>query len=93
MEEKKQNEFLRPEFYGFKPEDYDREFALGTIGMQGFLGVSAPVVSLRSILSRLREVYCGDIGYEYMHIPDRDKCNWLRERLELIVDVRLFLSA
>jgi hypothetical protein len=22
------------------------------------------------------------VGYEYMHIGDRDKCNWLRERIE-----------
>lgn len=24
----------------------------------------------------------GSIGYEYMHIMDRDRCNWLRERVE-----------
>ena len=29
-------------------------------------------------------MYCGSIGYEYMHIPDREKCNWIRERIELI---------
>eukprot|EP00210_Caulerpa_lentillifera_P004773 g4557.t1 len=79
-------DFLRPEFYGFGPEDYDREFALGTIGLGGFLAADRPVISLKDIVSRLREIYCGDIGYEYMHIENREKCNWLRERLELITD-------
>ena len=32
--------------------------------------------------SALKEAYCGSIGYEYMHIPDRERCNWLRERIE-----------
>ena len=40
------------------------------------------VRTLREILARLRETYCGPIGYEYMHIPDRDRCNWLRARIE-----------
>lgn len=87
MQKPRPLEYLTPEFYGFKPEDYDREFVLGTIGMEGFLGVSSPVISLRGIVQRLREVYCGDIGYEYMHIPSRDKSNWLLERIELIADV------
>ena len=38
--------------------------------------------TLGEILERLRETYCGPIGYEYMHIPDRDRCNWLRARIE-----------
>ena len=29
-----------------------------------------------------RQTYCGTVGYEYMHIPDRDRCNWLREKIE-----------
>ena len=87
METRKQLPYLEPAYYGFKPEDYEREFALGTIGLEGFLGVSSPVVKLKDIISRLGEVYCGNIGYEYMHIPNREKCNWIRERLELISDV------
>lgn len=31
---------------------------------------------------RLEQAYCGTIGYEYMHIPDRDKCNWIRDQIE-----------
>ena len=27
--------------------------------------------------------YCGKIGVEYMHIPDREQCNWIRDKIEL----------
>lgn len=50
--------------------------------MKGFLSEDNPVQTLRQILSRLKETYCGNIGYEYMHIADREMCNWLRERIE-----------
>ena len=51
--------------------------------MSGFLSEDRPVQTLRQILNRLKQTYCGSIGYEYMHILDRDKCNWLRERIEM----------
>ena len=50
--------------------------------MAGFLSEERPIRTLREVLQRLRESYCGSIGYEFMHIPDRDRCNWLRERIE-----------
>jgi len=68
--------------YGFKDADLDREFFLGVWRMSGFLSENRPVLTLREILSKLQQAYCGPIGYEYMHIPDRDKCNWLREKIE-----------
>jgi len=40
--------------------------------------------TLRQILDRLEEVYCGNIGFEYHHIQDRDKRRWLRKRIEAI---------
>lgn len=41
--------------------------------------VNAPLLPFpqRYILDRLRDVYCGSVGYEYMHIPDRAQCNWV----------------
>jgi 2-oxoglutarate dehydrogenase E1 component len=68
--------------YGFTDADLDREFFLGVWRMSGFLSENRPVLTLREILSKLHQAYCGPIGYEYMHIPDRDKCNWLREKIE-----------
>lgn len=73
---------LDPAFYGFTEKDLDREFFIGTWNQEGFLSESRPVRTLREILTRLRETYCGAIGYEYMHIPDRDRCNWIRARIE-----------
>ena len=82
MEKKNINVALDPELYGFTEKDLDREFFLGTWRMKGFLAEDQPYWTLRDILSRLRETYCGNIGYEYMHIMDREKCNWLREQIE-----------
>eukprot|EP00271_Cylindrocystis_brebissonii_P012890 TRINITY_DN32392_c0_g1_i1.p1 TRINITY_DN32392_c0_g1~~TRINITY_DN32392_c0_g1_i1.p1 ORF type:complete len:1065 (-),score=252.79 TRINITY_DN32392_c0_g1_i1:1649-4843(-) len=73
---------LDPALYGFEEADLDREFFLGVWRMSGFLQEQRPVQTLRAILNRLEQTYCGTIGYEYMHISDRDKCNWLRERIE-----------
>lgn len=73
---------LDPALYGFQEDDFDREFFIGTWNMSGFLSDQRPRKTLRSILERLQEAYCGNIGYEYMHIPNRDQCNWLRERIE-----------
>ncbi|GAB4819819.1 hypothetical protein N2152v2_006865, partial [Parachlorella kessleri] len=73
---------LDPAFYGFTDKDLDREFFLGTWNIEGFMAEDRPVRTLREILRRLNEAYCGKIGYEYMHIPDREKCNWLRARIE-----------
>ena len=73
---------LDPALYGFSEADLDRQFFLGTWQMKGFLSEDNPVQTLRQILNRLRDTYCGNIGYEYMHISDRDQCNWLREKIE-----------
>ncbi|GAA0152658.1 dehydrogenase [Lithospermum erythrorhizon] len=73
---------LDPSLYGFTEADLDREFFLGTWRMAGFLSENRPVQTLRSILTRLEQAYCGHIGFEYMHISDRDQCNWLRDRIE-----------
>ncbi|KAK9691088.1 hypothetical protein RND81_09G175300 [Saponaria officinalis] len=75
-------EDLNLELYGFSEADLDREFFLGVWRMAGFLSENRPVQTLRNILTRLEQAYCGRIGYEYMHIADREKCNWLRERIE-----------
>ncbi|XP_027936954.1 2-oxoglutarate dehydrogenase, mitochondrial-like [Vigna unguiculata] len=84
LEERKVPDELDLAFYGFTEADLDREFFLGVWKMSGFLSENRPVQTLRSILTRLEQAYCGSIGYEYMHIPDRGKCNWLRDRIETL---------
>lgn len=73
---------LDPVMYGFTEDDLERTFHVGSLNMSGFLRQDAPQTTLRNLLTRMREAYCGPIGFEYMHIPDRDQCNWLRERIE-----------
>ena len=73
---------LDPALYGFTEADLDKEFYLGTWRMSGFLSEDRPVQTLRQVLARLKQAYCGSVGYEYMHIADREQCNWLRERIE-----------
>ena len=72
MGKKSVNVSLDPELYGFTEKDLDREFFLGTWRMKGFLAEDQPYWTLRDILSRLRETYCGNIGYEYMHNGSRE---------------------
>jgi 2-oxoglutarate dehydrogenase E1 component len=38
--------------------------------------------SLNGIIAHLNRIYCGNIGFEYQHIQDRDKRRWLREKIE-----------
>lgn len=82
LDDRKMPMELDPALYGFTEADLDREFFLGVWRMSGFLSENRPVQTLRAILSRLEQAYCGTIGYEYMHIPDRDRCNWLRDQIE-----------
>ncbi|CAI0443075.1 unnamed protein product [Linum tenue] len=82
MEEREVPDDLNPALYGFSEADLDREFFLGVWRMAGFLSENRPVQTLRSILTRLEQAYCGSIGFEYMHIADREKCNWLRDKIE-----------
>jgi 2-oxoglutarate dehydrogenase E1 component len=40
------------------------------------------LMSLREMISALREIYCGTIGAEFMHIQNPRVRNWVRDRLE-----------
>lgn len=77
---------LRLEQYGFSEADLDREIDVSSVGeflnMKGFLDAERGKVTLRKIYGRLRDTYCGTIGYEYMHIPSVEKCNWIRQKIE-----------
>ncbi|RRT80577.1 hypothetical protein B296_00006473 [Ensete ventricosum] len=84
LEEREIPEDLDLGLYGFTEADLDREFFLGVWRMAGFLSENRPVQTLREILNRLEQAYCGNVGYEYMHIPDRDKCNWIRDKIETV---------
>jgi 2-oxoglutarate dehydrogenase E1 component len=71
---------LDPANYGLSIWDLDREFY--TRSMSEALGHDAPTATLRQILERLRQTYCGKIGVLYMHIANPDEKRWLQRRME-----------
>ncbi|KFH71780.1 oxoglutarate dehydrogenase (succinyl-transferring), E1 component [Podila verticillata NRRL 6337] len=68
--------------YGFTEKDLDRTFSLGPGILPGFLDTGSNQ-TLREIIEHLKTIYCGSIGVEYIHIPDRDRCDWIRQRVEV----------
>jgi len=66
---------LDPSEFGFGERDLDRIVDSGS-----FQGVGA--VPLRELIARLQATYCGTLGVEYLHIPDREQRLWLQERME-----------
>jgi len=66
---------LDPAHYGFEGAALDAPvFVDGILG----LGTTTP----RQILNKLRGIYCGRIGYEFMHINDAEQKAWLQQRIE-----------
>ncbi|AKK05565.1 2-oxoglutarate dehydrogenase E1 component [Corynebacterium mustelae] len=63
------------ETHGLTLWDLDRTFNVG-----GFCGKET--MTLREVLTRLRNAYTHKVGSEYTHILDRDERTWLQDRLE-----------
>jgi len=66
---------LDPEYYGFTEADMDRPFSTATIR-------GPDVLTLRTILDRLRNTYCRSIGVQFMHMDDLSVRQWLQDRME-----------
>jgi 2-oxoglutarate dehydrogenase E1 component len=66
---------LDPEYYGFTEADMDRPFSTDTIR-------GPDVLTLRTILDRLRNTYCRSIGVQFMHMDDLSVRQWLQDRME-----------
>lgn len=74
-------------YYGFTDADLDRVLSLrghSKGGHKGFLSELADgrPVTLRQVVDKLKQTYCQTLGVEYMHMSSRDKCNWIRARVE-----------
>lgn len=66
--------------YGLTDEDLDKKFYSGTeIGMANS--------SLKEIIERLNKIYCGNIGFEFTHIKNKEERRWLKEKIESIKNV------
>eukprot|EP01124_Arcella_intermedia_P024163 TRINITY_DN4007_c0_g1_i1.p1 TRINITY_DN4007_c0_g1~~TRINITY_DN4007_c0_g1_i1.p1 ORF type:complete len:1016 (-),score=165.40 TRINITY_DN4007_c0_g1_i1:37-3084(-) len=77
---------LSPQSYGISESQMNAQIKRSDLQIQsvtlGFLSVDKDVLTVKEIIENLERVYCGNVGVEYMHIQDRAKCNWLRERIE-----------
>jgi 2-oxoglutarate dehydrogenase E1 component len=66
---------LDPAFHGIRPADLDAiPASLLDLGKAG--------VSMRSVLDWLRTTYTSTIGYEYEHLEDPARREWLRREIE-----------
>ena len=66
---------LKPEYYGLTEPDMDTVFDRGTLK-------GADKLPLRKIIATLEDIYCGNIGFEYMHIINTEIRRWLKNQLE-----------
>jgi len=66
---------LDPATYGFEGAALDLP-----VYVDGVLGFT--IATPRQILARLRGIYCGHIGYEFLHINDAEQKTWLQRRIE-----------
>jgi|TARA_R110002003_G_scaffold70_16_gene6455 2-oxoglutarate dehydrogenase E1 component len=69
--------------YNFTEKDLDQEIELGPGILPRFKTEQRKKMKLREIIAACERLYCGSYGVEYIHIPDREQCDWLRERLEI----------
>ncbi len=75
MRESEYLDELHPENYGFKKDDYSKKIYLDGV-------LNKEYSNIKEILSILRKIYCGNMGYEYMHISNPTERKWFRDRVE-----------
>ena len=67
--------------FGFSEGDLDKNLNVSDIGSG--IGVSEKTGwTLRKLISYLEKVYCGKVGFEYMHLNSRQERMFLREKIE-----------
>ena len=66
---------LNPSYYNLSESDMNTLFNTGSL-------VGGARMTLRDILQRLRRIYCGSVGAEYMYINNVAQKRWIQSRLE-----------
>lgn len=66
---------LTPELHNLSEADLDLVFHTGSL-------YAPDRMKLRDIIALCREVYCGHLGFEYMHITDPMQKRWMQKRVE-----------
>jgi len=66
---------LDPAFHNLGEGDMDQVFHTGSL-------YAPDRMTLRAIISLVKEIYCGTVGSEYMHITSTPEKRWIQKRLE-----------
>ena len=74
---------LELDHYGFTEQDLNTEYDLGPGILPFFKTAGRDKMTLREIVAACERLYCGSYGVEYIHISDREQCDWIRKRLEI----------
>ncbi|BFZ61136.1 2-oxoglutarate dehydrogenase E1 component [Saitoella coloradoensis] len=75
---------LKLEHYGWTEKDLEKEFTLGPGILPRFARDGGKEkMKLKEIIAACEKIYSGAYGIEYVHIPDRTRCDWIRERVEV----------
>ena len=69
------NASLTLEHHGLDQSDLEQEFHIKDMNY-------ANKVKLKNIINDLEEIYCDQVGCEYMHITNHDERVWIKDRLE-----------
>ena len=67
---------LELEFHDLSPIDFSTVFQTGS------LFVSKKKTTLREMVDTLERIYCGSVGYEFMHIVNLAEKQWIQQRIE-----------
>ncbi|KAK6455715.1 alpha-ketoglutarate dehydrogenase [Scheffersomyces xylosifermentans] len=74
---------LTLDYYGFTDADLNKQITLGPGILPRFAEGGKKSLSLREIINNCEKLYCSSYGVEYVHIPSKEQCDWLRERIEI----------
>jgi 2-oxoglutarate dehydrogenase E1 component len=66
---------LDPEYHKLEESDLDQVFHTGSL-------YGPDRMRLSDIIASVREIYCGSVGSEYMHITNTQEKRWIQMRLE-----------
>lgn len=61
--------------YAISPEDFDKT-------VRTSLFRNGEPIALRDLIDQLNDIYCGPIGFEFMHIHNTEVRHWLRQKAE-----------
>lgn len=74
---------LTLEHYGFTDADMNKQITLGPGILPRFADAGKKSMTLKEIIDTCQRLYCDSYGVEYIHIPSKEQCDWLRERIEI----------